>query len=123
MAGWMTAMRLVDALGAHDIEIEIEVLDSPTVETIGMGEGSTPWLRGFFDSLGIAESDWTPACNATCKCSITFAGWSTKPGFESYFPPFAPMLDNLALTASRSACRRASSSRRRPLRCSSSSAT
>ena len=25
-------------------------------------------------------------------------GWSTKPGFESYFHPFASMLDNLTMT-------------------------
>src|SRR5262249_29810931 len=59
---------------------------------------STPWLRGFFDSLGIEESEWMPACHATYKCGITFDGWSTRPGFESYFHPFASMLDNLTMT-------------------------
>ena len=29
---------------------------------------------------------------------ITFDGWSTRPGFESYFHPFASMLDNLTMT-------------------------
>ncbi len=78
--------------------VEIEVLESPTVGIIGVGEGSTPWLRGFFDGLGIEESEWMPACNATYKCGITFDGWSTKEGFESYFHPFASMLDNLTMT-------------------------
>jgi hypothetical protein len=55
-------------------------------------------LRGFFDSLGIEESEWMPECNATYKCGITFDGWSTKPEFESYFHPFASMLDNLTMT-------------------------
>jgi tryptophan 6-halogenase len=94
-AGWMTAMLLQQALGA---QVAIEVLESPTVETIGVGEGSTPWLRGFFDSLGIEEAEWMPACNATYKCGISFEGWSTRPGFERYFHPFASMLDNLTLT-------------------------
>ena len=67
---------------------------------IGVGEGSTPWLRGFFDSLGIEESEWMPACHATYKCGITFDGWSTKPGFERYFHPFASMLDNLTMRSS-----------------------
>jgi len=48
--------------------------------------------------LGIEESEWMPECNATYKCGITFSGWSTKPGFESYFHPFASMLDNLTMT-------------------------
>ena len=95
-AGWMTAMMFANALIKKGIEIE--VLESPTVGIIGVGEGSTPWLRGFFDSLGIEESEWMPACNATYKCGITFDGWSTKPGFESYFHPFASMLDNLTMT-------------------------
>ena len=95
-AGWMCAMTLAAALLPKGIEIE--VLESPIVGIIGVGEGSTPWLRGFFDSLGIEESEWMPACNATYKCGITFDGWSTKPGFESYFHPFASMLDNLTMT-------------------------
>src|SRR5207248_3984773 len=95
-AGWMAAMMFANALIKKGIEIE--VLESPTVGIIGVGEGSTPWLRGFFDGLGIEESEWMPACNATYKCGITFDGWSTKPGFESYFHPFASMLDNLTMT-------------------------
>jgi tryptophan 6-halogenase len=95
-AGWMTAMILAHAFIPKGVEIE--VLESPTVPIIGVGEGSTPWLRGFFDGLGIEESEWMPACNATYKCGITFDGWSTKPGFESYFHPFASMLDNLTMT-------------------------
>jgi hypothetical protein len=78
--------------------VEITVLESPAVPIIGVGEGSTPWLRGFFDSLGIEESEWMPACHATYKCGITFAEWSTRPGFTRYFHPFASMLDNLTMT-------------------------
>jgi glycine/D-amino acid oxidase-like deaminating enzyme len=94
-AGWMAAMILADALIKKGIEIKL--VESPILGIIGVGEGSTPWLRGFFDSLGIEESEWMPECNATYKCGITFEGWSTKPGFESYFHPFASMLDNLTL--------------------------
>src|SRR5262245_28851020 len=95
-AGWMTA--LIFARSLIERGVEITVLESPTVPIIGVGEGSTPWLRGFFDSLGIEESEWMPECNATYKCGIAFDGWSTKPGFESYFHPFASMLDNLTMT-------------------------
>ncbi|HEY2809648.1 MAG TPA: tryptophan halogenase family protein [Steroidobacteraceae bacterium] len=94
-AGWMTALILARSLLARGVEITL--LESPVVGIIGVGEGSTPWLRGFFDSLGIEESEWMPACHATYKCGITFAGWSTKPGFERYFHPFASMLDNLTM--------------------------
>ncbi|HET6265853.1 MAG TPA: tryptophan halogenase family protein [Usitatibacter sp.] len=96
-AGWMTALLFAQALVARGVEIV--VLESPAVGIIGVGEGSTPWLRGFFDGLGIEESEWMPACNATYKCGITFQGWSTKPGYTSYFHPFASMLDNLTMGA------------------------
>jgi 2-polyprenyl-6-methoxyphenol hydroxylase-like FAD-dependent oxidoreductase len=95
-AGWMSAMILANALIPRGVQITL--LESPSVEIIGVGEGSTPWLRGFFDSLGIEEAEWMPECNATYKCGITFDKWSTRPGFESYFHPFASMLDNLTMT-------------------------
>ena len=95
-AGWMTALTFARSL--IDRGVEITVVESPAVGIIGVGEGSTPWLRGFFDSLGIEEAEWMPACHATYKCGITFAGWSTRPGFERYFHPFASMLDNLTMT-------------------------
>ena len=94
-SGWMAAMLLAHSLIPKGVEIE--VLESPAVGIIGVGEGSTPWMRQFFEILGIEESEWMPECNATYKCGITFDGWSTKPGFESYFHPFASMLDNLTM--------------------------
>jgi 2-polyprenyl-6-methoxyphenol hydroxylase-like FAD-dependent oxidoreductase len=95
-AGWMTALTLARSLSEQGVEISL--VESPTVGTIGVGEGSTPWLRGFFDSLNIEEAEWMPECHATYKCGITFDGWSIKPGRGSYFHPFASMLDNLTMT-------------------------
>jgi tryptophan 6-halogenase len=95
-AGWMTALIFARSLIRKGVEITL--LESPTVPTVGVGEGSTPWLQGFFDMLGIEEAEWMPACHATYKCGISFDGWSTKPGFERYFHPFASMLDNMTMT-------------------------
>ena len=95
-AGWMTA--LIFARSLIEKGVEITLLESPTVPTVGVGEGSTPWLRGFFDMLEIEESQWMPTCDATYKCGISFEGWSTRPGFERYFHPFASLLDNLTMT-------------------------
>ena len=95
-AGWMTALLFARSLLGKGVEITL--LESPSVPTVGVGEGSTPWMRGFFDMLGIEEAEWMPACHATYKCGIAFEGWSTRPGFERYFHPFASMLDNLTMT-------------------------
>lgn len=94
-AGWMTALMLANT--AYGPRLKVTVLESTQVGIIGVGEGSTPWLRGFFDGLGIEESEWMPACNATYKSGITFEKWSTRPGFERYFHPFASMLDNMTM--------------------------
>ncbi|MGH8182499.1 MAG: tryptophan halogenase family protein [Rhodanobacteraceae bacterium] len=94
-AGWMTALTL--SRSAYGSRLKITLLESPLVGAIGVGEGSTPWLRGFFESMGIEEREWMPACNATYKSGITFDGWSTRRGYESYFHAFASMLDNITM--------------------------
>jgi len=90
-AGWMAANLLAHHLGR---EVAVTVVESPEIGIIGVGEGSTPQLKAFFDALGIAEAEWMPRCNATYKAGIGFRGWSTAPGFEGYFHPFATMLDD-----------------------------
>ncbi len=94
-AGWMTALLL--SASKYGARLKVTVLESARTGGVGIGEGSTPWLRAFFDSLGIDESEWMPACDATYKSGITFDGWSTRPGFERYFHPFPSMLDNLTM--------------------------
>ena len=90
-AGWMTANLLQKKWRHHGIQIS--VVESPDIGIIGVGEGSTPLLKEFFDSLEISESEWMPRCNATYKNGISFNDWSTVPGYESYFHPFPCSLD------------------------------
>ncbi len=88
-AGWMAACLLAKRWPQH----HVTVIESPDIGIIGVGEGSTPQMRGFFQTLGIAEQDWMPRCNATYKTGISFHGWSERPGFEGYFHPFQTVLD------------------------------
>src|SRR3954469_11342969 len=76
-AGWMTALLL--AHSSYGPRLRVSVIESPQVGIIGVGEGSTPWLRGFFERVDIEEAEWMPACSATYKNGVTFKGWSTKP--------------------------------------------
>jgi len=90
-AGWMTANLLQRRwMGAGT---RISLIESSDIGIIGVGEGSTPQLKAFFDDLGIAESEWMPRCNATYKAGIEFVGWSERPGFERYFHPFPTDVD------------------------------
>ena len=90
-AGWMAANYLIKKWANKNIQVSL--LESPDIGTVGVGEGSTPSLKNFFDDIDIAESEWMPACNATYKVGISFQGWSTKPGFESYCHPFPSEID------------------------------
>lgn len=95
-AGWITANALIDSWA--DKAIDITLVESPAIGTVGVGEGSTPRLKLFFDAIGIRESEWMPQCNATFKNGISFVDWSTKPGFERYFHPFASQTDQFVTT-------------------------
>jgi 2-polyprenyl-6-methoxyphenol hydroxylase-like FAD-dependent oxidoreductase len=90
-AGWMTANLLNKRWAEHGTKISL--IESSAIGIIGVGEGSTPQLKAFFDALGIAEAEWMPRCNATYKAGIEFAGWSDKPGFDRYFHPFPTDVD------------------------------
>jgi 2-polyprenyl-6-methoxyphenol hydroxylase-like FAD-dependent oxidoreductase len=90
-AGWMAA-NLLASKWKHS---EICLVESKEIGIIGVGEGSTPHLKFFFEAIGIEDSEWMPRCNATYKTGITFDKWSTIKGFESYFHPFAAQTDDL----------------------------
>ena len=96
-AGWMAANLMIKAWGAHGFEITL--IEAPDIGIVGVGEGSTPALKKFMDTVDLDEKDWMPACNATYKLGIRFDGWSTKPGFPRYFHPFPAQLDDFTAPA------------------------
>lgn len=103
-AGWMAALHLQDAWGENGADICL--IESPTIGTVGVGEGTTPRLREFFTRLDIAESEWMPPCNATYKCGISFPEWSTVEGYETYFHPFFSNRDKNYAQYFRNNCKR-----------------
>jgi hypothetical protein len=96
-AGWMSACLMWEKWKNKNIQITL--VESPCIGIIGVGEGSTPQLKTFFEQLGINESEWMPACNATYKNGIMFKGWSSRVGFESYFHPFVSRIDAFSAPA------------------------
>lgn len=95
-AGWMAANLLAQRW--HDPAapirpVQIMLVESPDIGTIGVGEGSTPSLKRLFEVLGIAEDEWMPACAATYKANIRFSGWSPASGIADYSHPFISQLD------------------------------
>ncbi|GAA6151554.1 tryptophan halogenase family protein [Pseudoteredinibacter isoporae] len=88
-AGWMCASLLQQ----HFSECTVVLLESESRGIIGVGEGSTPSLKRFFEAINISESEWMPQCNATYKCGIRFPGWLAD-AQKSYFHPFYSQADH-----------------------------
>uniref|UniRef100_UPI0035CBEE31 tryptophan halogenase family protein n=1 Tax=uncultured Sphingomonas sp. TaxID=158754 RepID=UPI0035CBEE31 len=88
-AGWIAACLFAQRWP----QARVTLVESPEIGIVGVGEGSTPQLKALFDQLGIAEAEWMPACDATYKLGIGFAGWSDRPGYQGYFHPFPTALD------------------------------
>ena len=83
-AGWMAAASF-----AHHFEktgLEITVVESSGIGTIGVGEATVPAIRDFFKSLRLDDFDVMRATQGTCKLGIEFRDWS-KIG-ESFIHPF-----------------------------------
>ncbi len=90
-AAWMAANIFVKRWSKE--QVKITLVESPDVGIIGVGEGSTPTLKRFFEMIEVTESDWMPHCNATYKVNIRFDGWSPESGINSYSHPFTTQID------------------------------
>lgn len=83
-AGWMTAAALSRLLSPQHIQVTL--IESEQIGTIGVGEATIPDIINFNRILGIPEDDFMKATNATFKLGIEFENWG-KLG-ERYFHPF-----------------------------------
>lgn len=83
-AGWMTAAALSSMVDPR--EIQITLVESEQIGTVGVGEATIPDMINFNRMLGISEADFMKATDATFKLGIEFVNWGQKG--ESYFHPF-----------------------------------
>lgn len=95
-AGWLAAAYLQRTLGANpDYPVDICLIESKEIETIGVGEATVPTLRQTMQTLDIPETALFAHADATLKNGIRFVGWRNGGGMESdrYDHPFdAPLL-------------------------------
>jgi tryptophan halogenase len=72
-AGWTVAAALAKQLGAL---IEITLVESDMIGTVGVGESTIPTVRRFHELLGIDEREFVCATQASFKLGISFEDWS-----------------------------------------------
>ena len=71
-AGWLAAAALSKQLGAL---IDIELVESDAIGTVGVGESTIPTICSFHALLGIDEAEFMRATQATFKLGIEFENW------------------------------------------------
>jgi tryptophan halogenase len=82
-AGWVAAAGLSHQF--HGI-LDITLIESEEIGTIGVGESTIPPIRTFNRLLGINEQEFMRATAATFKLGISFENWG-QPG-DRYIHPF-----------------------------------
>lgn len=88
-AGWITAgLAAAAALQRSDRQIQVTLVESPDVATIGVGEGTWPTMRTTLSRLGIAEPEFLACCAASFKQGTRFDGWVDGSDGDRYYHPF-----------------------------------
>ncbi len=82
-AGWMAAAVLARTFAGR---IEIELVESDDIGTVGVGEATIPQIRLLLGMLGIDEAEFLKNVQGTIKLGIEFDGW-TRDG-ERYIHAF-----------------------------------
>jgi tryptophan halogenase len=83
-AGWMAATLL--AATTRGSNIQITVIESADITSIGVGESTVPSMMEFIQTCQINLKEFIQATSASFKLGIRFDDWSTMG--ESYFHPF-----------------------------------
>ncbi len=84
-SGWMAAATLAHHYREHNLQIQL--VESPEIGTVGVGEATVPSIIRLNQYLGINERDFIAATGATFKLGIEFADWYQQD--ERFFHPFA----------------------------------
>lgn len=93
-AGWMSAALLKRVFGST---LNIRLIESDVIGTVGVGEATIPAIQHFNAALGINEAEFLQATQGTIKLGIQFENWG-KEG-DSYMHAFGGIGKPLGFTS------------------------
>ena len=73
--------------------MEVTLIESPDVNTIGVGEGTWPTMRSTLQQIGISERVFVSECAAAFKQGTRFDAWRTGGKDDRYYHPFSAPRD------------------------------
>ncbi|MEM0912082.1 MAG: tryptophan halogenase family protein [Pseudomonadota bacterium] len=82
-AGWLSAALLTKVMGQA---IELELVESEAIGTVGVGEATIPPIRMLNSVLGLNEAEFIRETKATIKLAIKFENWRVNG--EGYYHTF-----------------------------------
>ncbi|AWL11393.1 Tryptophan 7-halogenase [Saliniradius amylolyticus] len=88
-AGWLTACVLASEY-QFDHSIAITLVESPSIQHIGVGEGTWPSMKQTLARIGISENDFLNHCQASFKQGSQFINWGCGRTPDHYHHPFTP---------------------------------
>lgn len=90
-AGWISAALIKKLLASA---VDVELVESNMIGTIGVGEATIPPIRLLNNVLGINEAEFIKATKATIKLAIKFENWKQQD--HSYYHTFGAAGKSLA---------------------------
>jgi tryptophan halogenase len=85
-SGWMSAA----ILSKKCPHLNIKLVESTNVPTIGVGESTLGTINRFLKILGLTDDMWMKSCNATYKNSIRFTNFKQNDGTSFHYPFTTP---------------------------------
>lgn len=88
-AGWLTAGLIASRYKDSEQNVNVYLVESPNIATIGVGEGTWPTMVNTLKKLGICEQDFIRTCHASFKQASKFQKWVDGSENDSYYHPFS----------------------------------
>ena len=90
-AGWLAAARIAARnSGPEGKPVSVTLVESSTVPSIGVGEGTWPTMRNTLAKVRITETEFMQSCDAAFKQGARFVGWVDGSANDGYYHPLNP---------------------------------